>query len=68
MASVYLAELAQAIGHGVLEEAVAEDSVAELVVLRAGVRSPDPVWWRSGESLVEALERIVIPTFSRSLT
>ena len=52
MASVYFAELAQAIGYGVLEAAVAEDSVAELIVLRAGVGNPDPAWWRSGESLL----------------
>jgi hypothetical protein len=55
MKSVYSAELAQAIGYVVLEAADAEDSIAEVNVLRTGISQPDPAWWRSGETLLESL-------------
>lgn len=56
--SVFSRELAEAIGYVVLEAADAEDSIAELVVLRTGMEAPDKRWWRSGISLAEAVEAI----------
>lgn len=59
--SAFSPALAQAVGFVVLEAADAEDSVGDLIVLRTGMRSPDPRWWRSGEALVGALEAIGDP-------
>lgn len=56
--SVFSRELAEAVGYVVLEAADAEDSIAELVVLRTGIEASDKRWWRSGTSLAEALEAI----------
>ncbi len=61
MSSIYSAELAQAIGYIVLEAAVVEDSIGELIVLRTGRANPDPAWWRSGQSLLDALEKVGDP-------
>lgn len=54
-------KLATAVGYVVLEAADAEDSVGDLVVLRTGMKTPDPRWWRSGAALVEAVEGIGDP-------
>lgn len=59
--SAFSPELARAVGYVVLEAADAEDSIGDLVVLRTGLESPDPRWWRSGLSLVEAVEAIGDP-------
>lgn len=64
MTPYYPAELAQAIGHVVLEASDAEDSIGELIVLRTGMDDPDPAWWSSGIRLIEALESIGDPTLA----
>lgn len=56
--SVFSRELAEAVGYVVLEAADAEDSIAELVVLRTGMEASNKRWWRSGISLAEAVEAI----------
>ncbi|WP_156607053.1 MULTISPECIES: hypothetical protein [unclassified Dietzia] len=56
--SVFSRELKEAVGYVILEAADAEDSIAELLVLRSGLEAPDKRWWRSGTSLAEALEAL----------
>lgn len=56
--SVFSRELAEAVGYVILEAADAEESIAELVVLRSGLEAPDKRWWRSGAALAEAVEAI----------
>ncbi|NWN88509.1 MAG: hypothetical protein HLX51_08210 [Micrococcaceae bacterium] len=56
--SRYSAELAQAVGFVIVEAAAAEDTIAEVVVLRQGTVDSERHWWRSGEALAAALESI----------
>lgn len=60
--SLYSPELAQAVGFVIIEAAAAEDTIAEVVVLRQGIVDSDRDWWRSGDALAVALESIDDPT------
>lgn len=55
-------QLAEAVGHVVLEAAQCEDTLGELVVLhRNALNDVDFDWWTSGERLAEAVQGVADP-------
>ena len=55
-------QLAEAVGHVVLQAAQCEDTLGELVVLqRNASANPDADWWTSGERLAATVEGLADP-------